>query len=75
MGAAAYATLTLLSASLDLDTFFGIFFQGAIAGAVGILALVLTLIALSNEEFKEIAVALRRKFSKVEVVGPEVSEL
>lgn len=60
---------------LDLNTFWGIFAQGLIAGIAGLVTWWLVLELLDNIEIKEVRKALARKFWKTGVVMPDKEEI
>lgn len=65
IGFVAYHGLQLLASIFDLDTFMGVFFQGFLAGILGIVAGIFLLHLMDNKELIEIRVSLRKKFWKV----------
>jgi len=72
----AYAGLQLFARSFDLDTFWGIFGQGFLAGIVALIVGGVILHLSKNHELAELQRALRQKFwRQVGVVLPEASEL
>ncbi len=75
MGASAYAALSFFGTVFDLDTFVGIFAQGALAGIIGTIIAALILFAVKNEEFLGFLNTVRTKFWKVKIVVPEQSDL
>ena len=66
MGLTSYLALNILDNYFSLDTFFGIFMQGFIAGIMGIVVLI-SLLVLSNSMWK----AFHHKFWKAKVVAPD----
>lgn len=75
-GFIAYETLVIVGSYVNIDTFIGIFSQGLVAGLVGLLATYALLLILNNNELKELAASMKKKFWKVEtVVAPEPEEL
>lgn len=68
MGAVSYGALNILVLVFNQNRFWGILFQGLIAGFFGITIFITTLIMLKNEEIMEFIVALRHKFWKASVV-------
>jgi putative peptidoglycan lipid II flippase len=64
-GAASYATLAFLGGIAPLTTLGVVFFDGLIAGIAGLLAAALALHFMGNEEFADIASALRRLSTKI----------
>jgi len=71
MGFVAHLFLRALSPFLNMHTVLGVFLQGLLAGIGGILAGVIVLAVLKNEELHEIAKSLRRKFWRASVIVPE----
>jgi len=59
-----YGVLQLFAPVLQVDTFLGIFIQGAVAGVFGILVWSGALMLLKNPEFSEALLVLRRFFKK-----------
>jgi putative peptidoglycan lipid II flippase len=70
-GIAAYATLNLFVDGLRTETLAGIFMQGALAGVVGILAVVLGHMLVRSPELTEIYRAFQRKMFKTDVAPPQ----
>lgn len=70
LGITAYGTLNFLSPVLGTTTFFGVFFQGLIAGFFGILVGGFVLYLLKNEEIEELVKNLKTKFWKAERIAP-----
>lgn len=68
MGVVTYGALNFLVLIFNQGTFWGIFFQGLIAGFFGLMMFVTVLIMLKNEDIFEFGRALRRKFWKADVV-------
>ncbi len=68
MGVITYGALNFLVLIFNQNTFWGIFFQGFLAGIFGILMFVTILIMLRNEDIFEFGRSLRRKFWKADVV-------
>lgn len=64
MGVVAYEFLQALAAVFDLNTFWGIFFQGFLSGIFGIFAGILVLHFLKNPELEVARKALAQKFWK-----------
>lgn len=62
MGFVAYEFLAVFSRVFDLNTFFGILFQGLFAGLFGIAAGILVLSLFQNSEFETVKRSLVRKF-------------
>ncbi len=74
-GFAAYGVLDLLGGVLDLNTFGGIFTQGAVAGIVGIFAGVAVLTMMGDKEIEEVGKHLHRKFWKTKPIAPDSESL
>ncbi len=75
MGFVAYNCLNLFALILNTETAVGIFLQGFLSGIIGIIAGVIILRILKNDEIKDISLALHKKFWKVDVVAPAQEEL
>lgn len=74
-GFAAYGALNLLSNVLNLDTFFGIFTQGAVAGLIGIFVGIAVLIMIGDREMEEARKYLHHKFWRAKVIAPDSESL
>jgi putative peptidoglycan lipid II flippase len=75
-GFSAYLGLAFLANIFDLNTLFGIFMQGLLAGLFGIAAGVLLLYSMGNEELEDIYIALRQRLWKeAETIIPESDEI
>jgi putative peptidoglycan lipid II flippase len=75
MGIVAYVMLQVLDDVFDINTLLGIFSQGAIAGVAGIVAGILVLVVIKNEEVHTVGRTLHSKFwKKAEIVVVEVEE-
>jgi putative peptidoglycan lipid II flippase len=75
MGFAVHEMLDVLDDVFNLDTFFGIFAQGAIAGMVGIAVGIAILQLMGNQEIRAVWDTLHRKFWRRGVVAPDYPEL
>lgn len=75
MGFVAYVLLSILDNFFDIQTTLGLFFQGFIAGFVGILSFVYILILLHNSEILEVWQTLHQKIwrSNIKIVGPDAT--
>lgn len=62
MGIVAYGMLALLGSMFGVETFIGIFLQGALSGIVALAAGWFLLRVLDNQELSEIEQALKRKY-------------
>ncbi len=70
LGVVAYISLNILSPIFGTTTFWGVFLQGFISGILGIMAAILVLYLLKNEELKDILKTLKTKFWRTKVVAP-----
>lgn len=68
MGMVTYGALNILVLVFNQDRFWGIFFQGFIAGIFGLTIFVTTLIMLRNRDIEEFIGSFRGKFWKARVV-------
>ncbi len=68
IGVVAYVTLYIGSLVLNQESFLGIFIQGSIAGIVGIMAGIVILKILNNQDINEFQRTLKKKFWKVKIV-------
>jgi hypothetical protein len=75
MGFVAYVSLGIFAGIFNLNTFFGIFLQGFLAGILALVAGFFLLKFFKNEEFEELTSSFKRKFYKKMVVKPEPEEL
>lgn len=75
MGVVSYSTLSFFANIFNLDTFWGIFLQGLLAGLAGIVVAVLFLLLRRNQEFMEIWQAIHMRFQWGETVAPEPEHL
>ncbi|HYC83323.1 MAG TPA: lipid II flippase MurJ [Candidatus Paceibacterota bacterium] len=74
-GAAAYQTLDSLGMIFDINTFWGIFLQGFVAGILGIVVWIVILRLSDNQEIKDVTRVVHRKFWKRVPVMPSPEEL
>lgn len=75
MGVVTYTTLNVLAPVLDLETFVGIFSQGAIAGVAGITVGAIVLAYRGNAEFVQVRQVFHRRFWKRDVAASEPERL
>jgi peptidoglycan biosynthesis protein MviN/MurJ (putative lipid II flippase) len=75
MGVVAYMALNIFDDIFILQTGRGVFFQGFFSGLIGISVGVLCLALMKNEELRDLAQALSKKFWRGRVVAPEQGEL
>ncbi len=74
VGFVSYAGLNYFAPFVDTNSLFGIFLQGFLAGIGGIVAGIVFLHIIKNEELKEVWKAVRAKFWKTRVIAtdPEI---
>ena len=70
-GGSAYGVLHFTDGWFLLDTFWGVFGHGFLAGAAGLLAALSFLALIGNRELIEVSESLRTKLLRPKVVGPE----
>lgn len=75
IGTITYIALGLFDDIFSLSTFWGIFLQGLFSGLIGIIAGILVLYLLKNQELKDIYKALHNKFWKNKIITQEQREL
>lgn len=75
LGIVAYIGLNILSPIFGTTTFLGVFLQGFVSGILGIMAAILILHLLKNEELKDIITTLKTKFWRAKVIAPSQDEL
>ncbi len=75
IGLVSYFCLNILSPIFGTTTFLGVFLQGFISGIAGIIAGVLVLYLLKNEELKDLIKTLRTKFWHAKIIAPSQEEL
>lgn len=75
MGAVSYFLLGILDDIFDINTFIGIFTQGALAAAFGLAVWFYALRAAKNKELEEFMSSLAGKFWKARVIGSEPENL
>lgn len=68
IGLVSYLSLNILSPIFGTITFWGVFLQGFISGVLGILAGIIVLHFLKNEELKDLAKAFKTKFWRTKVI-------
>lgn len=74
-GFVAYSSLNVVDNFLNLDTFSGIFTQGALAGIAGIVATILIFKLLGSIELHEVWKTLNQKLTRNKVVVAEPEKL
>ena len=70
IGLVAYLSLNIFSPIFGTTTFVGVFLQGFISGILGILAGILVLHLLKNEELKDLVETLKTKFWRAKIIAP-----
>lgn len=70
-GGVSYYILSILDDVFDINTFFGIFSQGFIAGISGIIVLYILLQFVKSRELKEVSKSIHHKFWKTKAIFPE----
>ena len=75
MGLVSYVFLSVFDGVFNINTGLGIFMQGFLSGALGIISGVIVLIILKNKELADLLKALRHKFWRNRVIAPEQGEL
>ncbi len=71
LGLVTYIGLNIFSPIFGTTTLLGVFLQGFISGVLGIIAAIIVLYLLKNEELKDIHNALKTKFWRAKVIAPE----
>jgi putative peptidoglycan lipid II flippase len=75
IGLVAYLSLNILSPIFGTVTFWGVFLQGFFSGILGIMAGVLVLHFLGNQEFKDLIKTLKTNFWRAKVIAPSQEAL
>ncbi len=75
MGAVSYLGLNIFDNFFDINTTFGIFMQGFLAGMMGIIVGIIILKLLKNRELEEIQVTLHHKIWKVKPLPADITEI
>jgi len=75
LGLVAYVSLNILSPIFGTITFWGVFLQGFISGILGLIAAILVLLLLKNEELRDITKTLKTKFWRTNIIAPPQEEL
>jgi len=70
-GGVAYLGLNFFSTVFDLNTFWGIFLQGLLAGIMGIAAAIIVLGLMKSHELKEIWQTLHHRIWGSQIIGPD----
>lgn len=74
-GVASYLALLIVGNVITLDTLAGVFSQGLLAGAFGLLVWFLTLRILKNREAEELLANIKGRIWKANVIAPEQTEI
>jgi len=75
LGLVSYLSLNVLSPVFGTTTFMGVFLQGLISGILGIIAAIIVLYLLKNEELKDLTQTITTKFWRAKVIAPSQEEL
>ncbi len=75
MSFVSYNLLEVFDNMFDINTFWGIFLQGALSGIGGMIAGVTLLFMIKNDEIREILKAVRHKFWKTKPIIPDKIDL
>jgi putative peptidoglycan lipid II flippase len=75
LGLVSYLSLNILSPVFGTTRFMGIFLQGLISGILGIIAAIVVLYLLKNEELKDLTQTLKTKFWNAKVIAQSQEEL
>ena len=75
IGLVSYFMLNILAPIFGTNTFWGIFLQGFLSGILGILAGIIILYLLKNQEIKDLAKSLSSKFWKIPTSETPYQEL
>jgi putative peptidoglycan lipid II flippase len=71
MGYAAYVSLNIFDDVFNINTTAGVFFQGFISGAIGIVTAVVILLLFKNQELSDVWQTFKGKVWKKPTVSPE----
>lgn len=74
-GFAAYGALNFFGGIFNLNTFWGIFSQGALSGLLGVFTGILVLIMVGDREVEEARKYLHSKFWKTKAIAPDSESL
>lgn len=75
LGLVSYLSLNIFSFVFDMNTFLGIFLQGFISGILGMMASIIVLYLLKNEEMNDLIKTFKTKFWKTRVLVSPQEEL
>ena len=71
VGIVAYLSLKIFAPLFGTTTLIGLFLQGAFSGLAACIVGIAVLVALKNKELKEIWIAVRQKFGKIDVIATD----
>lgn len=71
----AYVTLNFIVDGVNQETFIGIFLQGAVAGTVGLLAIIGAYVAVGSRELSELYRSFKVKLFRADVIAPQVDTI
>lgn len=71
----SYTTLSYTGAYVNINTLFGVFAEGAVAGIIGICITIAVLLLLKNQELQETIAALRRRFKDAPPIAVEATDV
>ena len=75
MGLVAYLSLNIFVNFFDIDTVFGIFMQGFLSGILGVIAGIIILKLMKNQELEEIWTTLHHKIWKAKPLPADIAEI
>ena len=75
LGLVSYLSLNALSPIFGTTRFLGIFVQGLISGTLGIIAAIVILYLLKNQELKDLTETLASKFWRAKIIAPNQEDL
>lgn len=70
-GVSAYGALNFLVGGIDQETFIGIFLQGTLSGAIGVVGIVVTYAYFRSRELQEVYSSFQRRLLKTDAVAPQ----
>lgn len=75
MGLSIQLFKNLLAPIINMQTFFGIFMQGAISGTIGLVVYVLIALLLKSPEMQTLTETIKRKLVKKQVLPQDISDI
>ena len=75
LGLVSFLSLNILSPIFGTTRFIGVFLQGLISGILGIIAAIIVLFLLKNQELKDLTETLATKFWRAKVIAESQEEL